>query len=237
MYMMTQKIKTLQIVLPLICLLTLVQTSWTQNCDFNVRILSTSLNGDIELISPFEYQVVSKTSEKNIEFTPKSEIELTETYPEIFKLKDSCYTFVAPPDALFGMNKGQLQACKNRVQSKESSNYEFKGVYSGNALIEVTGYESWGYLSVDLNNGLTCYTMGKPMTSNGITAISYSNYYGEEQIALTDLKTKKQYVIGIEGWRTLEYVIYENMYYLKMESAFRPQCKKEIKYLKVAIQS
>jgi hypothetical protein len=75
--------------------------------------------------------------------------------------------------------------------------------------------------------------MGKPLTSDGETAISYSNYYGEEEIALTDLKTKEQYVIGIEGWRTIESKVSKNRYYLKLESDFQTNCEKEIKYLKV----
>ena len=78
--------------------------------------------------------------------------------------------------------------------------------------------------------------MGKPLTSNGETAISHSNYYGEEEIALTDLKTKEQYVIGIEGWRTIESKVSKNSYYLKLESEFQTGCEKEIKYLKVEIK-
>ena len=79
--------------------------------------------------------------------------------------------------------------------------------------------------------------MGKPLTSDGETAISHSNYYGEEEIALTDLKTKEQYVIGIEDWRTMESKVLNNRYYLKLESEFQTDCEKEIKYLKVEIKN
>ncbi len=223
----------MKFLLTLIFLLTIVQPPWTQNCDFGIRILSNSLNGQSGLIDKSEYEKVNGKSEKIIEFITKSEVELKENYPDIFKLKDSCYTFPANSHNRIGNKRGILKACKNGIQSKEYSDYRFIGDYCGNALIEVTGYESWGYLSVDLNNGLTCFTMGKPMTSNGKTAISYSNYYGEEEIALTDLKTKKQYVIGIEGWRTIESITYQNIYYLKLESEFQTDCEKEIKYLKV----
>lgn len=227
----------MKIKLILIFLLTIVQTSWAQNCDFEIRNLSDILNGKSELIDKLEYEKVSGISEKFIEFKTRSELELTKNYPEIFKLKDSCYKFPANPNIGIEIKTPELKACKYLLKEKGYSNYEFKGTYCGNALIEITGFESWGFLSVDLKNGLTCFTMGKPLTSNGETAISYSNYYGEEEIALTELETKKQYVIGIEDWRTIESKVNKNIYYLKLESDFQTDCEKEIKYLKVEIKN
>ncbi|QCX39033.1 hypothetical protein FF125_11525 [Aureibaculum algae] len=221
----------------LIFLLTIVQLSWAQDCDFEIRNLSNNLNGESELIDKAEYDKAVRISEEFIDFKPRSEIELTKKYPEIFKLKDSCYTFLANPNIGIGIKTPELKACKYLLKEKGYSNYEFKGTYCGNALIEITEFEGWGFLSVDLKNGLTCRTMGKPLTSNGETAISHSNYYGEEEIALTDLKTKEQYVIGIEGWRTIESKVSKNSYYLKLESEFQTGCEKEIKYLKVEIKN
>ncbi len=223
----------MNIKLTLIFLLTIVQISWTQNCDLEILNLSNKLHGKSELIDKLVYEKGNGISEEFIEFTPMSEQNLTKQYLKIFKLKDSCYIFPANLNNGIGIKTAELKACKNRIQSKEYSDYEFKGIYCGNALIKIKGYESWGFLSVDLKNGLTCFTMGKPLTSNGETTISYSNYYGEEEIALTDLKTKTQYVIGIEGWRTVESKVFKNVYYLKLESDFQTDCKKEIKYLKV----
>jgi len=223
----------MKIKLILIFIFTILQTSWAQNCDFEIRNLSDILNGKSELIDKSEYEKISEISERFIEFKPKSELELTKSYPETFKLKDSCYTFSANPNIGIGIKTPELKACKNKIQTKEYSDYKFKGTYCGNALIEIIGYESWGFLTVDLKSGLTCFTMGKPLTSDGETAISYSNYYGEEEIALTDLKTKEQYVIGIEGWRTIESKVNKNVYYLKLESEFQTDCEKEIKYLKM----
>ena len=227
----------MKIRLILIFLLTIVQTSWAQDCDFVIRNLSNILNGKSELIDKSEYDKVDRISEKFIDFKPISEIELTKKYPEIFKLKDSCYTFPANANNGIGIKTPELKACKYLLKEKGYSNYEFKGTYCGNALIEITEFEGWGFLSVDLKNGLTCFTMGKPLTSDGETAISHSNYYGEEEIALTDLKTKEQYVIGIQGWRTIESKVSNNSYYLKLESEFQTSCKKEIKYLKVEIKN
>lgn len=227
----------MKIKLILIFLLTTVQTSWAQNCDFEIRNLSDILNGKSELVDKSEYEKISGISESFIEFKPKSEFELTKSYPEIFKLKDSCYTFSANPNIGIGIKTPELKACKYLLKEKGYSNYEFKGTYCGNALIKITGYESWGFLSVDLENGLTCFTMGKPLTTNGETTISHSNYYGEEEIALTDLKTKEQYVIGIEGYHTTETITFENSYYLKLTSELHSSCEKNIKYLKVEIKN
>jgi hypothetical protein len=216
----------------LIFLITIIQNSWTQNCDFEIRNLSNLLNGKSELINKSEYEKAEELSEKFIDFTKMSEKNLTKEYQKIFKLKDSCYTFIANNNGV-EIKTTELRACKYLKKEKQYSNYEFKGVYFGNALIETTAFEGWGFLSVDLKSGLTFSTMGKPMTSKGETAISYSNYYGDEEISLTDLKTKKQYIIGIEGWTTLESKVVKNKYYLKLESDFQTDCKKEIKYLKV----
>ena len=215
----------------------IVQTSWAQDCDFEIRNLSNVLNGKSELVDKSEYDKIVDISEKFIDFKPKSETELTKKYPEIFKIKDSCYTFSANLNIGIGKKTPELKACKYLLKEKEYSNYEFKGTYCGNALIEITEFEGWGFLSIDLKSGLACYTMGQPLTSNGETAISYSNYYGEEEIALTDLKTKKQYVIVIEGWRTIESKVVKNVYYLKLESEFQTVCEKDIKYVKFEIEN
>ncbi len=227
----------MNIKLNLIFLLIIVQTSWAQHCDFEIRVLSSQLNGETEIIDKLQYEKANQISMDFIEFEPTSELFLTKKHPEIFKLKDSCYIFTANTNYGIGIKTPELKACKNSVQSKEYSNYEFKGTYCDNALIEVQGHEHWGFLSVDLESGLTCFTMGKPLTSNGETAISYSNYYGEEEIALTELNTKKQYVIGIENWKTIESKIIENSHYLKLESEYSTQCKKENKYLWIKIKN
>ncbi|MEE9364539.1 MAG: hypothetical protein V3U92_18210 [Cellulophaga sp.] len=172
----------------LIFLLTIVQISWAQDCDFEIRNLSNILNGESEIIDKSEYEKIVEISEKFIEFKSESEFELTKKYPKIFKIKDSCYSFPANPNIRIGIKTPELKACKNKIQTKEYSDYNFKGTYCGNALIEITEYEGWGFLSVDLKNGLTCLTLGKPLTSNGETAISHSNYYGEEEICFNGFK-------------------------------------------------
>ncbi len=59
----------------------------------------------------------------------------------------------------------------------------------------------------------------------------------KKKFALTDLKTKKQYVIGIEGYRTTGLITFENSYYLELTSKLHSSCEKNIKYLKVGIKN
>ncbi len=221
--------------LTLLLLFFTAQISWAQQCDFEISTISSQLNGKSTLIDKSAYEKVVGISEEYIEFTQISEATLVQNYPNIFKHKDSCYEFKTKIDDETCLIPSVLKACKNKVQTKEYLDYQFKGTYCGNVLIDVTGYESWGFLSIDLKSGVAFYTMGKPLTSNGKTAISYSNYYGEEEVALTDLKTKKQYVISIEGWRTTASIVHKNVYYLKLVPTFLPDYKEEAKYLKVEL--
>lgn len=222
----------MKIKLSLLFLFVMIQISWSQDCDFAMRISLNNLEGESVLINNLEYEKVAEIAEKSIEYSPQTEIQLTQKYPDIFKRLDSCYTFSGIRHVSDGATP-ELKACKNLTNNKEYSNYEFKGIYCGNALIQITTSESWGFLSVDLKSGLTCYTMGTPLTANGKTAISFSNYYGEEEIALTDLETKKQYVISIQGWTVTESKVLKNNFYLKLESHFQTDCKKETKYLQL----
>lgn len=226
----------MKIKLSLLFLFTIAQICCAQNCDFEIWNLSKQLNGEVIIIQKSEYEEMSKVSERLIELIPMTEEKVVEKYPTLFKRRDSCYTFRANPNVGIGISAPELKACKNRVQTKQYTDYKFKGVYSNNALIEVIMFEGWGFLSVDLKTGLTFFTMGKPLTSNGETVISYSNYYGDEEIALTDLKTKKQYVISIDGWTTEEFKLYQNTYYFKLKRVYNTDCEKEIKYIKVRMR-
>ncbi|TXE16266.1 hypothetical protein ES692_13125 [Psychroserpens burtonensis] len=221
----------------LIFAIAIVQMSSAQNYDFETQNVSNSLNAEITLIEKSEYQQIKDVPKEFIELAIISEQNLTKKYPEIFRLKDSCYLFSANLNKTLEIKAIDVKVCKNKIQTKEHSDDTIKGVYCGYALIETIWYEYWGFLSVDLEDGSTFFKMGKPLTANGETAISYSNYYGEEEIAMTDLKTKEQYVIGIQDWRTKESKVSGNSYYLKLESQFHSDCTKEVTYLKLELKN
>ena len=213
--------------LSLIVTLVIVQISWTQKCDFKIREISSTIIGSSELIQKSEYDSI--ISEKFIDFTPISKQQVIHKYPKIFKRVDSCLTY----NSKIKENK----ICKNRIQSREYSDYKVIGSYSGNIVVEFQEYEGWGFISIDKKNGASFFSLGKPLTSNGKTAISYSNYYGEEEIALTNLKTKQQYVIVIDNWSTIESKTYKNTYYLKLQSTFCSNNRKEFNYLKIKLNT
>ena len=214
------------------------QISWTQNSNHKIRIISNELNGMYEFVEETEFKKHNLISEKFLDFIPEKEQNISRMYPEFFKLKDSCYYFKKRLNSNINDHRTILKACNKFGNfDKESLSYKFEGIFFNNVLIEVSGYEYWGYISVSLEDGLAFYTMGKPLSSKGETAISYSNYYGEEEIALTDLENKKQYVIGIEGWRTLESYVKKDIYYLKLEPDTQPNHTNEFKYLKLQIKN
>ena len=222
----------------LLFLLLIIPNTYAQNYEPGIRNITNDLNGISKLIEIDEYQKIEQISEKYIEITPVAEKGIIIKYPEIFKKIDSCYTFKKDLSIKIADHHNELKACNKKGNDrKEYGAYRFKGVYNNHALIEIKSYESWGFISVSLKDGSAFYTMGIPLFSNDETVISYSNYYGEEEIALTDLKTRKQYVIGIEGWRTIASRSYKNSYYLKLKSEFLQDCPEEISYLKVEIES
>ena len=224
-------LKLINIQLTLLLVFLSAQASWTQQCNCEVSIISNEIEkASYEFVDTSVYENIEKISETYLETKPISEEALVQAYPKIFKRKDSTYRFTVN----FYQRITELVVQRNKVQTKQYADYSFKGKYAENALIETIGYESWGFISVNLKTGLAFYTMGKPLTSNGQTAISYSNYYGEEEIALTNLKTRKQFMISIEGWRTVTSVVYKNEYYLKLVPQFQSQeCENQEKYLKI----
>ena len=123
---------------------------------------------------------------------PVSESDFIKDYPGIFIRSDKGYAFKT-------LNNRTLKAISVENDNvKERRGYEFKGRYCNFALIYVFGYEYWGYISVDLNDGIAFYTLDIPKTSDCKTAVSYSSYYSEEEIAIIDLETMKQIVITID---------------------------------------
>jgi hypothetical protein len=233
----SKAISTMKIELTLLFFLISIQSVCGQECNFQPQNFSNQLLGKATEIAKSTYDKVPENAEKYIEFTPVSELEIIKKHPKLFKFKDSCYRFKARMNNGIGIKTPELSACKYLNEEKEYSNYELKGIYSNHVLIEVTKFEYWGFLSVDLKTGITFFTMGKPLTSHGETAISFSNYYLDEEIAFTDLKTKKQYIVGIDGWRTIESKSYKNTYYLKLIATSTKDCEEKIKYLKVEVKN
>jgi hypothetical protein len=143
---------------------------------------------------------------------PVSESDFIKDYPGIFIRSDKGYAFKA-------LNNRTLKAISVENDSfKDRRDYEFKGRYCNFALIYIFGYEYWGYISVDLNDGIAFYTLDIPKTSDCKTAVSYSSYYSEEEIAIIDLETMKQIVITIDQWTTIDFKQADDGFYFMLRS-------------------
>lgn len=200
---------------------------YAQNPDLKIREISKQLDYELNIIDSLKYHTVSKTNQET-RIIPVSELEFTRKYPMIFVRNKNCYDFKS--------NKNErIKVCNydSTKNLRERENYEFKGQYCDFALIYVSGYEFWGFISVDLNNGNAFYTMGIPKTIDCKISLSHSNYYREEEIAITDLTSKNQLVLGIEDWTTEETKKVENEYYIKLKTYLN--LKLVHKYIKIKI--
>ncbi len=212
-------------------LLIILSSTYSQNSDFATREIIKQLDYELQIIDSLTFSKVTSEfiEEKQKEIIPRIESDFVRQYPQIFKKENKCYN-------IKGMDIKPFYACEydSTKDIKERSQYEFKGQYCDFALIYVTGYEWWGYISVDLTNGIGFYTMGIPLTCDCITSFSYSNYYGEEELSITNMETKKQLVIGIENWTTIELKQKNKDYYLKLEPFGKRG--KQFKYIKIEIK-
>lgn len=202
-------------------------TTWSQNCELTTREYINQLTYEADTIDAKTYENVLIEQEM-VPITKKSEDDFLKEYPNIFIKKGLCYYFKTEEGE-------ELKACAidTASDSKENLQYKFKGQYCNNSLIFISGYESWGYLSVNLLNGKAFSTMGNPMTSNCQIIYSYSQYYGEEEITIFDIATKKQLGLIIDGWYTEESKQNINKIYLKMKSM---NCSEKVKYIKITIK-
>jgi len=208
-----------------------VSSIYSQNTDFSIREIIKQLDYELLIIDSLTFSKVTTQLivEDQKETKPRTESDFVKQYPQIFKKVDKCYN-------IKGIDRKPYDICEydSTKDMKERSQYEFKGQYCDFALIYVTGYEWWGYISVDLTNGIGFYTMGIPLTCDCITSFSHSNYYGEEELSFTNMESKNQLVIGIDNWSTVESKQRDKEYYLKLEPF--DQRDKQYKYLKIEIK-
>jgi len=183
-------------------LLAIINSTYSQSSDFATREIIKQLSYELQSTDSLVFSKVTSQliEEKQKEIKPRIESDFIKQYPHIFKWENKCYNIKGIDKKIF-----HICAYDSTKNMKERSQYEFKGQYCDFALIYVSGYEWWGYISVDLNDGIGFYTMDTPLTYDCLTSFSNSNYYGEEEISITNIETKKQLVIGIEGWTTIEF--------------------------------
>lgn len=206
-----------------------------QNCDFTPIKQLGFLNATYHEIDEIQFKKVNRFQKQIVVVDEKSEKEITEEYPEIFKSMDSCYTLKSK---LKNDKEGLLRdfsICKNIIQSKAYSDYEFIGIYAGNALISYKLYEYDGYYLVNLNTGFSSPIPGEPISYDGKIAFSFENYYGEEELVLTHLKSNRQFILRINNWQIVDSRFEGESYYFKLETFDKGNCGEEFKYLKIEL--
>jgi|TARA_B110000467_G_C18247555_1_gene438359 hypothetical protein len=208
-------------------------TCIAQKDSLEYRIIVNNLGFTVEQVDGkiFENETSEATENNSVQLSTVKEEEFVQKYPSIFMINDNCYSFSCVE------NDRKLKAClKTEVEdSKQYQKYSFKGEYCRSALIYITGYESWGYLSVDLNDGTAFYTMGKPMTHDCKFVISHSNYYGEEEISIIELKSEKRLLLTAEAWTTMGTKFINDSYHIKLKQWDGGQDL--IRYLKINTKS
>jgi hypothetical protein len=122
---------------------------FSQNSDFSPREIYNQLdyklmNIDSSTFSNIESQL-TKENQKHI--ITREEKDFIKNYPQIFIKKDKCYNIKS-------IDGKPLGICEidSTEDIKARKHYEFKGLFCDFALIYVTGYEWWGYISVDLTD-------------------------------------------------------------------------------------
>jgi hypothetical protein len=148
------------------------------------------------------------------------------SFPKIFSLEDSSYSFKS-------WQGDDIKVRKNISNDKDYEDYKFVNVKCGKVVIYTSAYESWGFLVVDPETGVSSATLGIPNFIDCSVYYSTSNYYGEEEISIVDMKNKKAATLLFNGWGTEQAfnVNYDLLYKLSNR-----QCKDTLKYLELSMR-
>ena len=147
-------------------------------------------------------------------------------FPRIFNLEDSSYTFKS-------WAGHDIKVRKNISNDKDYEDYKFVNFKCDKVVVYTSAYESWGYLVVDPETGVSSVTLGLPNFIDCSVYYSTSNYYGEEEISLVDMKQKKSATVLFNDWTTEHAfnVNYDLVYKLR-----NGNCKDNPKYLVISMR-
>ena len=163
------------------------QTKKVKSCDLLPRIKNESkINIALSEISKEIYEK-GKTDIQNkiLEFSNSDSIEkvLIKKHPKLFIKKDSSLIFQFKNDTKIFSN--------NRVQEKTYSDYSIKGSYQDLIFIVQNFYEDWLTSAINIKTGKVYSFSGKPNFINESLFYSYSNYYGDEDLTIVDVKNEE----------------------------------------------
>ena len=208
-----------------------VAQSTIDKCELNQSLKST-INSDIDIITETEYNrlrnIYFKSEKVELHKLNSDSLEsaLVKTFPNVFSLKDSCYTFKS-------ISGGEIKACKLKgSDEKDYSTYEFVNANCNLIQLSIGVYEGWGNIYVNPNTGEAFYTGGDPIYLNCDYLYSHTNYYGDEEISIVNLRDKKYMILNFDGWYTIESFTFQSYFVFKLKSY---NCRDKVKYLNVLI--
>jgi len=208
-----------------------VYISSAQSCDMEIPEIVGHLDYRLDVIDSLTY--ANFKSHSNIyerqELKVWSEEELVETYPDILRKKNGCYTV---SDGIEQM----LFGCPwdSTMDVKDWETYEFEGVYCNQVLIRRQGYEWHDYLSVDLMDGRVFRVFGEPITFNCEFVLAYGYIYTEFGVSLTNLHSKKQLRLETEEWIVKESKQTSDEFYFVLMSTYG-SCAMKRKYIRIVL--
>jgi len=140
-------------------------------------------------ISKTEYDRL-KNSNRNelVLFSNSDSIEniLEKRHENLFKKNEGKFIFKTE-------NRGEVTLFNNLVQDKTYSKYEVKARFNDYVILNYNLYEGWYVVLVNVKTNKSYVLPGKPNFINDHIFYDHSNYYGEEELVMIDVK-KEEYL-------------------------------------------
>jgi hypothetical protein len=122
------------------------------------------------------------------------ENHLLESYPLNFKKTKTGFEFKNQKGKILKIQKINLSS-----DFKQNQNYDFIAKINHFIIISQTGYETWNYLLIDLNNFNSYNLPGEPVFIDSNLVYGYTNYYGTGAITIIDIKRDEDATLLFEN--------------------------------------
>jgi len=138
-------------------------------------------------ITKEEYERLKKSNRNElILFSNSDSIEniLKKRHPILFKKHKGKFIFKTE-------NRGEVTVFNNLVQDKTYSKYEVKAKFNDYVIFNYNLYEGWYVVLVNVKTNKSYVLPGKPNFINDHIFYGHSNYYGEEELIMIDVKNEE----------------------------------------------
>jgi len=195
--------KTLKIFI-LLLLTTQAYSQVSGDCDINPTIQSNNgcsfrlnklVDEDIDKYKKYCSNSMSYNSSEYTHLDNDDLIEnhLFESYPLNFKKIKTGFEFINQQGQILKIQKVNLNS-----NSKHYQNYDLIAKVNHFIIISQTGYESWNYLLIDLNNFNSYYLPGKPVFIDSNLIYGYTNYYGSGELTIINIERENDVTLSFD---------------------------------------